>query len=229
LQYPDGGLLPANITLFESNQEEKLKEKLKLEQLKILKSSGIHEDTDIQIVDNEEKLFSKIIELIRNMDPDILIGYEIQNSSWGYLINRGKYQYKLEMVEELSRLPLENNSFKNNHDDYGLEHESGIHIKGRTILNLWRRMKIELKLCNYSIQSVALELLNRRIAKFSFEQLTTWFNSGPLRSRTVENFHNLSCLNLLLLDKLDLVRISAESARLYGLDYNIIHSNICIF
>ena len=28
--------------------------------------------------------------LVRSLDPDIIIGYELQNSSWGYLIERAR-------------------------------------------------------------------------------------------------------------------------------------------
>lgn len=43
----------------------------------------------IDYADNEEDLFTLVIEKIRYYDPDMLVGYEVQNSSWGYLVERG--------------------------------------------------------------------------------------------------------------------------------------------
>lgn len=43
----------------------------------------------IDYVDTEEQLFSLLIKKVRHLDPDILVGYEVQNASWGYLIERG--------------------------------------------------------------------------------------------------------------------------------------------
>lgn len=31
----------------------------------------------------------KLIDKIRRYDPDMLTGYEVQNASWGYLVERG--------------------------------------------------------------------------------------------------------------------------------------------
>jgi hypothetical protein len=58
---------------------------------------------------------------------------------------------------------------------YGEEHESGIHITGRIVLNLWRRLRAELKLQSYNRTYVTLEFLDKRVAYFSQEQLLRWF------------------------------------------------------
>jgi DNA polymerase zeta len=42
----------------------------------------------IEIARDEESLFSMLIEKVRILDPDILLGYEIHSSSWGYLFER---------------------------------------------------------------------------------------------------------------------------------------------
>lgn len=43
----------------------------------------------IDYADTEEDLFWFLINRIRHFDPDMLVGYEVQNSSWGYLVERG--------------------------------------------------------------------------------------------------------------------------------------------
>lgn len=37
-------------------------------------------------------------------DPDILVGYEVQKASWGYLLERAA-QLSIDLATEISRLP----------------------------------------------------------------------------------------------------------------------------
>ncbi len=61
--------------------------------------------------------------------------------------------------------------------------------------------------------------MRRRVPSFSSKQLTDWFCVTNSRHKTVYHFHILTQLNLLLIDKLDLVRRTAASAKLYGIDF----------
>ena len=45
---------------------------------------------DVQISSSERELLTELVHLVRSLDPDIVIGYELQNSSWGYLIERAR-------------------------------------------------------------------------------------------------------------------------------------------
>ena len=40
----------------------------------------------------------RIIRLVQEFDPDMLTGYEIHNSSWGYLIERAAKQYRTLLI-----------------------------------------------------------------------------------------------------------------------------------
>jgi DNA polymerase zeta len=42
-------------------------------------------DADTVIVPSELELLNKIVDMVIDLDPDILVGWEIQSSSWGYL------------------------------------------------------------------------------------------------------------------------------------------------
>ncbi|KAH8997309.1 hypothetical protein EDB92DRAFT_2030379 [Lactarius akahatsu] len=63
-------------------------------------------DVPSQIVATELDLLNVAIDLVLDLDPDIIAGWEIQSSSWGYLGARGS-QYEL----ELSSYTLENTAF----------------------------------------------------------------------------------------------------------------------
>ncbi|CAM9334558.1 unnamed protein product, partial [Choristocarpus tenellus] len=56
------------------------------------------------------------------------------------------------MTRLLSRTPELEASRRNGRDEWGKTHGSGIWLTGRTVLNLWRHMRAELKLCSYTLQ-----------------------------------------------------------------------------
>lgn len=47
-------------------------------------------------------------------------------------------------------------------DEYGRTHQSGIHIPGRILINIWRIMRGEVKLNLYTFQNVVFQVLNIR-------------------------------------------------------------------
>ncbi len=51
------------------------------------------EEVSISIESSELAMLERLISMVRVLDPDILVGYEIQNSSWGYLIERARLKY----------------------------------------------------------------------------------------------------------------------------------------
>lgn len=42
---------------------------------------------------SELDLIATLVDIVRALDPDILTGYEIHNSSWGYVIERARCMY----------------------------------------------------------------------------------------------------------------------------------------
>lgn len=45
--------------------------------------------------ETEEELYHILIEKVRLYDPDMLVGYELHNASWGYLIERASTYSRL--------------------------------------------------------------------------------------------------------------------------------------
>ena len=43
--------------------------------------------------DSELDLINRLTDIVREFDPDILSGYEVQSSSWGYIIERSRLQF----------------------------------------------------------------------------------------------------------------------------------------
>jgi DNA polymerase elongation subunit (family B) len=60
----------------------------------------------VKYVSSERELLACLVQLVREEDPDFLIGYEVVMSSWGYLVDRGAV-LDVNLVNELSRVPSE--------------------------------------------------------------------------------------------------------------------------
>lgn len=99
-------------------------------------SANLPSNTSFKTVDSELELLEEFINVVFLNDPDFLIGYETQNSSIDYIIARG-YCNRLNMVQLLSRFPLDSPSPRNEYDQYEKDHGSGLWLYGRTVLNLW--------------------------------------------------------------------------------------------
>lgn len=48
-------------------------------------------DFNLQTFEDEIGLINSMIDEIRDLDPDILVGWEVQSSSWGYFMFRAKF------------------------------------------------------------------------------------------------------------------------------------------
>lgn len=60
----------------------------------------------VEYVSCERELLHRLVQLVREEDPDFLIGYEVVMSSWGYLVDRAAV-LDVNLVNELSRVPSE--------------------------------------------------------------------------------------------------------------------------
>ncbi|KAG2233310.1 hypothetical protein INT48_007746 [Thamnidium elegans] len=167
----------------------------------------------IDYVDSEEQLFTLLIEKIRCFDPDILVGYEVQNSSWGYLVERGAE------LDQLSRVFISSDIIKK--DQWGYRKTSVYKVCGRHILNIWRLMKGEMALTSYTFENVVYHLLHDRVPHYSHETLTNWYQKGPavLKYRLFKYYLKRVQMNLDILDASQVVTRISESARVFGIDF----------
>ena len=55
-----------------------------------LLGSRVLRDIPSQVVATELDLLNAIVDLVLDFDPDVVCGWEIQSSSWGYLGARGQ-------------------------------------------------------------------------------------------------------------------------------------------
>ena len=170
--------------------------------------------------DDEASLLLQFVLCVRRVDPDIVVGYEVQRCSLGYLFDRARL-LKLPLSRALSRAVWGQQDARHMNDEWGHNEQSGFWIPGRYILNLWRVLRKELTLRNYEAESVALHVLNRRVPKYSPELMNAWWNDGNGRSRWMTLRHILMrcTLNVEIIDCLDIVGKYSELAMLFGVDF----------
>uniref|UniRef100_A0A8H7YAJ4 DNA polymerase n=1 Tax=Psilocybe cubensis TaxID=181762 RepID=A0A8H7YAJ4_PSICU len=171
-----------------------------------------------EVLDTELDLLNKLIDLVIELDPDILTGWELQLSSWGYLQMRAD-TYGLTFSELISRAPPREPGASL--DQWSLRKTSTFKVAGRHVLNLWRIMRSENNLTSYTFENVAFEVLGKRVPKYSYKTLTEWYQS-PVPSHTsllVNHFSMRAYTNLELLERTETVTKTAEFARVFGVDF----------
>ncbi|RHZ56018.1 DNA-directed DNA polymerase zeta catalytic subunit REV3 [Aspergillus thermomutatus] len=170
----------------------------------------------------ELDLINRLVDIVRYHDPDIITGYEVHNGSWGYLIERARKKYDFDICDELSRVRSQaHGRFGKDADRWGFNHTSSIRVTGRHMINIWRAMRSELNLLQYTMENVVFHLLHRRIPHYSYRDLTALYQSGKPRNllKVVEYFVSRVQMNLEILDSNELISRTSEQARLLGIDF----------
>ena len=107
---------------------------------------SLNDDVEIITVDEESEAISCFVKLVHDWDPDLLVGYEVQMLSWGYLLQRST-TLGIDLASQLSRLQDSSGTtrFDADRDKWGASHTSEIVIAGRIVLNVWRLMRHEVR------------------------------------------------------------------------------------
>lgn len=177
---------------------------------------------EVEYEDYELGLINRLVDIVRQFDPDILTGYEVHNSSWGYLIERCKVTYEYDLCDEISRMKSQSHGrFGREADRWGFTHTSTISVTGRHMINVWRAMRGELNLLQYTMENVAYHLLHKRIPHYSHADLTEWYRSPKPRdlSKVLNYYMSRARMNLEILEVNEIIPRTSEQARLLGVDF----------
>ncbi|KAJ8385944.1 hypothetical protein AAFF_G00179060 [Aldrovandia affinis] len=171
---------------------------------------------------DEKHLFQEMTSIMRRFDPDILIGYEVQMHSWGYLLQRAS-ALGVDLCQQLSRVPGDSkeNRFLAERDEYGADTMTEINIVGRIVINLWRIMKTEATLTTYSFENVAFHILHQRFPLYSPRTLSDWFDHTThlYRWKMVDHYVSRVCGTMQLLQQNDIIGRTSELARVFGIQF----------
>ncbi|KAI1797881.1 hypothetical protein LXA43DRAFT_969080 [Ganoderma leucocontextum] len=158
-----------------------------------------------EFVDSELELLNRLIDVILELDPDVLSGWEVQAASWGYLSARGRSYGRT----------------SGGYDAWAMKTSSTFKVIGRHVLNLWRIIRSEQTFNIYTFEHVVFQLLHRRTPWYSPRTLTAWYNSPvPVRTdRVLRHFAARTSMVLEMLDVAEVVTKNAEFARVFGVDF----------
>ncbi|KZS92964.1 hypothetical protein SISNIDRAFT_478773 [Sistotremastrum niveocremeum HHB9708] len=172
----------------------------------------------VEVVRDELELINYLIDKVVQLDPDIIVGWEVQAASWGYLDARAR-SFGMDLGDQISRAPPKPGS--RGYDQWGLRTTSTFHVVGRHVLNVWRIMRVELSLTMYTFENVAFHLLRRRIPKYSPSVLTSWCQSHQPGTNFALVTHVLNkCVTTLeILSQAETVTKNSEFARVFGVDF----------
>ena len=171
---------------------------------------------------SELDLMIRLVEIVRSNDPDVLTGYEVHGGSWGYLIERARVKYDFNLCDEFSRMKTESHGrFGKENDRWGFNTTSTIRVTGRHMINIWRAMRGELNLLQYTMENVVWHLLHRRIPHYAWKTLTAWYSSGKIGDlgRLLQYYQIRTRLDLEILEANELIPRTSEQARLLGVDF----------
>uniref|UniRef100_A0A665WI97 DNA polymerase zeta catalytic subunit n=1 Tax=Echeneis naucrates TaxID=173247 RepID=A0A665WI97_ECHNA len=190
-------------------------------QTPLLVRSGVS-GLQVKCATDEKMLIQELITIMKKFDPDILLGYEVQMRSWGYLLQRAAV-LGVDLCQQLSRVPGDSkeNRFAADMDEYGADTMTEINIVGRIMINLWRLMKTEVTLNNYSFENVAFHVLHQRFPLYSPRTLSDWFdhNTHLYRWKMVDHYVSRVQGTMQLLQQHDIIGRTSELARLFGIQF----------
>ena len=185
---------------------------------KIAQQTGV----EVEEESTELDLITRMVDILRYHDPDVLTGYEVHGGSWGYMIERGRFKYDYNLCDEFSRMKSQSHGrFGKDNDKWGFNHTSTIRVTGRHMINIWRAMRGELNLLQYTLENVVFHILHRRIPHYPYRDLTAWYMSGKPRdlAKVIDYYVSKVQLNLEILEQNELIPRTSEQARLLGVDF----------
>ncbi|KAI8254241.1 DNA polymerase family B [Colletotrichum sp. SAR11_239] len=171
---------------------------------------------------SELDLMVRMVEIVRAHDPDILTGYEVHGSSWGYLIERARLKYDYDLCDEFSRMKSNSHGrIGKENDRWGFNTTSTIRVTGRHMINIWRAMRGELNLLQYTMENVVWHVLHRRIPHYSWRTLTEWYKSNKQRDldKLLRYYLARTRIDIQILESNELIPRTSEQARLLGVDF----------
>jgi DNA polymerase zeta len=130
--------------------------------------------TFVENMHSELDLLNGLVDVVVDLDPDILVGWDVQSLSWGYLIHRGKIWgmptnfsehtpfHRFTGLDLPSLLSRVSQTLQRPSLIWESRNSSTVKVVGRHVLNLWRLMRTEITLSVYTFENVAFHTLRRR-------------------------------------------------------------------
>ncbi|GAA98029.1 uncharacterized protein L969DRAFT_93351 [Mixia osmundae IAM 14324] len=179
-------------------------------------------DVVIDVVEDEGALIDLFIDKVQHWDPEILAGFEVHKSSWGYLVDRGNVAHGLDLVKIFGRVDTQSTGRNRGKEDaWGYNHTSSLRFTGRHVLCIWRILRGELALTQYTLENLTFHVLQERTPHYTHRTLTRWYtdDSPAHTARVLQYWLRRASIDIELLDEAEIISRNAEFARVFGVDF----------
>ncbi|KAG5918475.1 DNA-directed DNA polymerase delta [Claviceps capensis] len=183
--------------------------------------------TQILEYEREDKMLSDWQQFLIKVDPDIIIGYNISNFDFPYLLDRAKH-LKVPNFDHWTRLPSVQSRVKDTNfssKQIGNRDTKATNTNGRLQLDLLQLIQRDHHLRSYTLNSVCAHFLGEQKEDVHHTMITELFNGTPESRRRLA----LYCLKdaylpQRLMDKLSCLENYTEMARVTGVPFNFLLS-----
>lgn len=168
---------------------------------------------------SESEMLSKWSDFFRELDPDIITGYNISNFDWPYLINRAKH-LKVQNFDFLGRIKNIRSVIKDSilqSKQMGRRENKSVNFEGRVPFDLLLVLVRDYKLRSYTLNAVSFHFLHEQKEDVHHSIITDLQNeSEQTRRRLAMYCLKDAYLPLKLLNKLMCIINYMEMARVTG-------------
>ncbi|KNA03069.1 hypothetical protein SOVF_212670 [Spinacia oleracea] len=192
-----------------------------------LKSCAPIVGVDVMSFDSEKEVLLAWRDLVREVDPDIIIGYNICNFDLPYLIQRattlGISEFPILGRIRSSRVRVKDATFSSR--QYGTRESKEVAIEGRLQFDLLQAMQREYKLSSYSLNSVSAHFLGEQKEDVHHSIISDLQNgNAETRRRLAVYCLKDAYLPQRLMDKLMFIYNYVEMARVTGVPISFLLS-----
>ncbi|PQE07369.1 hypothetical protein CJF32_00005262 [Rutstroemia sp. NJR-2017a WRK4] len=175
----------------------------------------------------EETMLSKWRDFLEEVDPDIIIGYNIANFDFPYLLDRAEH-LKVKDFAQWTRLKSKRSEAKTSNfssKQMGSRDTKATNTNGRLQLDLLQLVQRDHHLRSYTLNSVCAQFLGEQKEDVHHTMITELFNGTPeSRRRLAVYCLKDAYLPQRLMDKLSCLENYTEMARVTGVPFNFLLS-----
>ncbi|KAK0123729.1 DNA-directed DNA polymerase delta [Cadophora gregata] len=184
-------------------------------------------NTQLLEFDREEQMLSKWSDFLDVVDPDIIIGYNICNFDFPYLLDRARH-LKIRDFDAWTRLKGVRSVSKDTNfssKQMGNRDTKATNTNGRLQLDLLQLVQRDHQLRSYTLNSVCAQFLGEQKEDVHHTMITELFNGTPeSRRRLAVYCLKDAFLPQRLMDKLSCLENYTEMARVTGVPFNYLLS-----
>lgn len=189
----------------------------------VLDTCSLIVNTQVLEFDKEEHMLMAWRDFLEEVDPDVIIGYNISNFDFPYLLERAKHLKcdKFPFWTRLNGVTSEARESKFSSKQMGNRDSKATNTNGRIQLDLLQLIQRDYHLRSYTLNSVSAEFLGEQKEDVHHTMITELFNGTPdSRRRLAVYCLKDAFLPQRLMDKLMCLVNYTEMARVTGVPFN---------